>query len=156
MVLVHNQEVRKGWQACKQAVVDLFTKHNAQVLSARRWDERKLAYPIKGQQRATYLLVYFTADQSAPSAIRRELEFSETVLRHLILRCDEVPPEAYQPEAAFDESKVGEDSPPPAPAPAPEAEAEAETTEATEAEPGSETESEPVPAAEPATEESKP
>src|SRR5690606_3284976 len=48
MVLVHNQEVRKGWQACKQAVVDLFTKHNAQVLSARRWDERKLAYPIKG------------------------------------------------------------------------------------------------------------
>jgi small subunit ribosomal protein S6 len=30
------------------------------ILSSRRWDERRLAYPIKGQNRGTYLLVYFS------------------------------------------------------------------------------------------------
>jgi small subunit ribosomal protein S6 len=122
MILVNNQEVRKGWQACKQSVVDLFTKHSAQVVSARRWDERRLTYPIKGQQRATYLLVYFKSPHLAPNAIRRELEFSEVVLRHQILKCEEIPAEAMQPEAAFDETRAGEDvapTPPPAP-PAPE------------------------------------
>lgn len=115
MVLVHNQEVRKGWQACKQSVVDLFAKHSAEVVSARRWDERRLTYPIKGQQRATYLLVYFKSGHLVPNAIRRELEFSDTVLRHQILKCEEIPAEALQPEAAFDESRVGEDVPPPPP-----------------------------------------
>jgi len=115
MVLVNNQEVRKGWQACKQGIVDLFGKHKAEVVSARRWDERRLAYPIKGQQRATYLLVYFKSEHLAPAAIRRELDFSESVLRHLILRVEEVPAGAFEPEATFDESRVGEDAAPPPP-----------------------------------------
>ena len=71
MILVNNQEVRKGWQSCKQSIVDLFGKHKAEVVSARRWDERRLAYPIKGQQRATYLLVYFKSEHLTPAAIRR-------------------------------------------------------------------------------------
>lgn len=117
MVLVNNQEVKKGWQACKQGVVDLFAKHKAEVLSARRWDERRLAYPIEGQQRATYLLVYFKSEHLVPAAIRRELDFNDVVLRHLILRCEEVPADAYEPEPVFDEARVGEDAPPPAPTP---------------------------------------
>ncbi len=123
MVLVNNQEVRKGWAACKQGVIDLFAKHSAQVVSARRWDERRLTYPIKKQQRATFMLVYFKSEHTAPAAVRRELDFSDTVLRHQILKCDEIPPEALEPEAAFDEARVGEDAPPPVPpAPAPAAE----------------------------------
>jgi len=118
MVLVKNQEVRKGWQACKQSVVDMLTKHRAEVLSARRWEERRLAYPIKGEQRATYLLIYFKSDHVVPNAIRRELEFSDKVLRHLVLQCEEVPADAFTPETAFDEARVGEDIPPPPP-PAP-------------------------------------
>lgn len=129
MVLVNNQEVRKGWQGCKQGIIDMFGKHKAEVVSARRWDERRLAYPIKGQQRATYLLVYFKGEQAAPPAIRRELDFSDVVLRHMILQCETVPAEALEPEAAFDESRVGEESAAPAPAPAPAAPEPAAATE---------------------------
>ncbi len=115
MVLVNNQEVRKGWQACKQSVVDIFAKHKAEVVSAKRWDERRLAYPIEGQQRATYLLIYFKASDTAPNLIRRDLDFSERVLRHLILVCEEVPAGAFEPEAAFDESRAGDEVPEPTP-----------------------------------------
>lgn len=132
MVLVNNQEVRKGWQACKQGIIDLFGKHKASVVSARRWDERRLSYPIKGQQRATFLLVYFKSDHTAPPAIRRDLEFSDVVLRHLVIRCDEVPPEAYEPEAAFDEARVGEDVPPAPSTPAAEVPQEAPAPEESE------------------------
>ena len=62
MCLLDNGEVRKGWEPLKEAVAGLFTKHGAKILSNRRWDERRLAYPIEGHNRATYLLVYFAAE----------------------------------------------------------------------------------------------
>ena len=112
MCLLDNGEVRKGWEPLKEAVAGLFTKHEAKVLSNRRWDERRLAYPIKGQQRATYLLLYFAADTQTLPAIRRELEFSESMLRYMITECDEVPADAYEPEAEFDVNAIPEDDAP--------------------------------------------
>ena len=58
MCLLDNREVRKGWEPVKQTVADMFAKHGVEVLSARRWDERRLAFPIKGQERGTYLLTF--------------------------------------------------------------------------------------------------
>jgi ribosomal protein S6 len=103
MCLLDNREVRKGWQPLKDAVTGIFTKHGAKILSSRRWDERRLAYAIRGQQRGTYLLIYFAADTQSLTAIRRDLQFNESVLRDLLVDCAEVPQTAYEPEAAFDE-----------------------------------------------------
>ena len=112
MCLLDNGEVRKGWEPLKEAVAGLFTKHEAKVLSNRRWDERRLAYPINGQQRATYLLLYFAADTQILPAIRRELEFSESMLRYMITECDEIPADAYEPEDEFDVNAIPEDDAP--------------------------------------------
>jgi ribosomal protein S6 len=143
MCLLDNREVRKGWQPLKDAVTGLFTKHGAKILSSRRWDERRLAYPIRGQHRGTYLLIYFSADTQVLAAIRRDLQFNESVLRSLLVDCAEVPQGAYEPEAAFDvnaipaddsvaapASAAAEPAAPatetqPAPAPVPETQAEA-------------------------------
>ena len=112
MCLLDNGEVRKGWEPLKDAVAGLFTKHEAKVLSNRRWDERRLAYPINGQLRATYLLLYFAADTQTLPAIRRELEFSESMLRYMITECEEIPGDAYEPEAEFDVNAIPEDDAP--------------------------------------------
>ncbi len=112
MCLLDNGEVRKGWEPLKAAVAGLFTKHEAKVLSNRRWDERRLAYPINGQQRATYLLLYFAADTQILPAIRRELEFSEPMLRYMITECEEIPADAYEPEDEFDVDAIPEDDAP--------------------------------------------
>lgn len=119
MCLLDNREVRKGWDALKNAVAGQFTKHGAKILSSRRWDERRLAYPIKGQHRGTYLLVYFAADTNAVALIRRDMQFNEALLRTLLLECEEVPQGAYEPEAAFDVNAIPSDDAPPAPAPEP-------------------------------------
>ncbi|MCA8973230.1 MAG: 30S ribosomal protein S6 [Planctomycetes bacterium] len=110
MCLLDNREVRNGWQALKDAVAGIFTKHGAEVLSSRRWDERRLGYPMKGQLRGTYLLLYFKAPTGALTGIRRDLQFAEYVLRFLTMQCDEVPETAYEPEADFDVSAIPEEA----------------------------------------------
>ena len=122
MCLLDNREVRKGWQPLKDAVLAMFTKHGAKILSGKRWEERRLAYPIKGQHRGTYLLVYFSADTQALGGIRRDLQFNESLLRYLLVECAEVPQGAYEPEAAFDVNAIPSDDAPPPPPPAPAAE----------------------------------
>lgn len=137
MCLLDNREVRKGWQPLKDAISAQFTKHGAKILSSRRWDERRLAYPIDGQLRGTYLLVYIAVDTQAVAAIRRDLQFNESLLRWLLVDCPEVPQGAYEPEADFDVNAIpSDDTPASAPvveAPAVESqvEATADTTTAT-------------------------
>ncbi len=106
MLLLDNRAVKRGWQALKDNVTGLFQKHGAEIVSAKRWDERRLAYPIKHQLRGTYLLVYCKAETESVSAIQRDLEYADPVLRYLTLACDEVPETAFEPESAFDESAV--------------------------------------------------
>jgi small subunit ribosomal protein S6 len=106
MCLLDNREVRKGWDPLKGAVTGMFTKHGAEMLSSKRWDERRLLYSIRGQQRGTYLLSYFKANTQQIAGIRRDLQFSDVVLRSLVLACEEVPAAAYEPEAAFDVNTI--------------------------------------------------
>lgn len=90
MFLLDNQLVREGWDAAKGAVTATLQKHGANVLTARRWDERRLAYPIEGRRRATYLLTYYEMDGPL-SAMRRDFDLSERILRYLMLAVDELP-----------------------------------------------------------------
>lgn len=106
MLLLDNREVREGWQALKDHVHGLFSKHDCDVKSSRRWDERRLAYPIRQAQRATYLLMYVEAEAAGVDALRRDLRFDEKVIRDLVLRCEQIPEDAYEPEEAFDETAV--------------------------------------------------
>jgi len=120
MCLLDNREVRKGWESLKDSVAAVFTKHKAKVLSSRRWDERRLAYPINGQIRATYLLMYITIPTDEIPVLRRDLQFNDAVLRYMISDCEDVPADAYEPEAEFDVNAIPEDDAP-EPEPAPEA-----------------------------------
>ncbi|MBL9076933.1 MAG: 30S ribosomal protein S6 [Planctomycetes bacterium] len=138
MCLLDNREVRKGWQPLKDAVLGLFTKHGAKILSGKRWDERRLAYPIKGQHRGTYLLVYLAADTQALAGIRRDLQFNEALLRFLLVDCEQVPENAYEPEAAFDVNTIPADDAPPAPEPVPETVEVSSSTDGVEAAPAKE------------------
>lgn len=93
MFLLDNQVVREDWKKAKGIVTGLLEKHGAKVHSARRWDERKLAYPIKKKNRATYLLTYTEIPNTGIDPLRRDLEISEDVLRYLFLTAEEVPQE---------------------------------------------------------------
>ena len=91
MFLLDNQVVREDWKSAKTLVSETLQKHGAKLRTLRRWEERKLAYPIAGRKRATFFLGYFDIGVNELPALRRELDLSEKVLRHLILSCEAVP-----------------------------------------------------------------
>jgi ribosomal protein S6 len=91
MFLLDNAVVREDWKTAKGLVTETVAKHGGRVHSARRFDERKLAYKIGGKNRATFLLAYFEIEGNALPAMARDFALSEKVLRHLILRADAVP-----------------------------------------------------------------
>ncbi len=72
-----------------QQVSDLITQHGGTVLAARLWDERKLAYPIKGQKKGVYWLTYFTLSGDGLVALDRQCEINDDILRKLVLRVDD-------------------------------------------------------------------
>jgi len=82
-------------------IAGLLTRHGAEIERMEKWDERKLAYPIKHVRRGIYVLVYFRIDGSAIAELRHMVDLSEEVLRVLIL-CAEAqnPPKGdlYSPE----------------------------------------------------------
>ena len=66
----------------------LLEKYQAEIVALRKWDERRLTYPVKGQRRGLYLLAHFRMDGKRITAMERECELSEDVLRVMITRAD--------------------------------------------------------------------
>lgn len=105
MVLVDNDVVRADWRQAKALVTDTLTKYGATLHSARRWDERALAYPIAGRQRATYYIAYFELPEGNSEAMRRDFDLNERILRYLFTAVDELP----EGEAALAAEEDGEE-----------------------------------------------
>ena len=71
-----------------QKVVDLIQQHGGTVLASRLWDERKLAYPIKGHKKGVYWLTYFRMPSGNLVALERQCEITDDILRKLVLKVD--------------------------------------------------------------------
>jgi small subunit ribosomal protein S6 len=67
---------------------EILGRANAEVIAMRKWDERRLAYEIRGQKRGMYILVYFKAPGPDVAHIERDTNLSERILRVMILRAD--------------------------------------------------------------------
>jgi small subunit ribosomal protein S6 len=53
---------------------------------SRLWEERRLAYPIKGQRKGAYWITYFRLPTSALTALTRQCEIHDGILRQLFIR----------------------------------------------------------------------
>jgi small subunit ribosomal protein S6 len=63
-------------------------KAGGQMLVSRLWEERRLAYPIKGHRKGTYWLTYFRLDGKNLAGLERECKLNDTVLRAIFLKVD--------------------------------------------------------------------
>jgi small subunit ribosomal protein S6 len=93
------------FQAASEPVRGILTRYGAEILSFKPWDERKLAYEIRGRKRGLYVLVYFKADPLKIVEIEHDCELDERVLRQLILRRDKLTQE--QIDAPTPASSIG-------------------------------------------------
>ena len=74
--------------ASAQQVADIITSNGGTILAARLWDERKLAYPIKGHKKGVYWLTYFRMEGGNLTALERQCEITDDIIRKLVLRVD--------------------------------------------------------------------
>ena len=88
------------WEAVQKEVARMLDRAGAQIVACSRWDERRLAYEIKGRKRGVYALVYFKAEPEKVVGIERDVNLSESALRCLILRVDNMTDEEMKEAAS--------------------------------------------------------
>jgi small subunit ribosomal protein S6 len=72
----------------EQEVERVMQRAGAEIIMSNKWDERKLAYEIKGRKRGCYVLTFFRAESDKIGSIERDVQLSESILRVLILKRD--------------------------------------------------------------------
>jgi small subunit ribosomal protein S6 len=78
------------WDNLTKHLRGILERQGAQVLGITRWDERKLAYPVKRQKRGTYVLAFFALEKTdGLPEIERDCRLSDQILRVLIVRADQ-------------------------------------------------------------------
>jgi small subunit ribosomal protein S6 len=73
----------------------LLEKYGASVIETKRLGKFRFAYPIKKQRHGHYVLVRLETEPKTVAKIDEGLRISNEVLRHLILRADEVGGEKF-------------------------------------------------------------
>ena len=74
----------------------MIEKLGGEMLVSRLWEERRLAYPIKGQRKGTYWLTYFRLDSTRLGDLRRQCQITDDILRVLFLK---IPPSPIRQES---------------------------------------------------------
>jgi len=66
----------------------LVTDAGGEILVSRQWEERRLAYPIKGQRKGLYWLMYFRLDSPQLAELNRQFDLYDANIRNLFIKID--------------------------------------------------------------------
>ncbi len=88
MFLVDSADAAADWEGITGFIRNILERTEAEIVSLKKWDDRKLAYEIGGKNRGTYILCYFRAPGSRVREIERDIQLSERIMRVLILSTD--------------------------------------------------------------------
>lgn len=69
-------------------IKEVIARGEGELISLKKWDERRLAYEIKKNKRGVYFLAYFAADPVNIEVIERACNLSERILRVMFTRAD--------------------------------------------------------------------
>ncbi len=81
---------------CEGEIRRLLERAEGDLLFCKQWDERRLAYKIKNQKRGVYVLTYFNAPAEKIVGLERDAKLSESVLRVLVLRSEDLTTEEME------------------------------------------------------------
>lgn len=85
MFLIDSAEAAADWEGVDKAIKTVLKRAEAEIVSIRKWEDRRLAYEIGGKARGMYVLCYFRAAGERIRDIERDVRLSERIMRVLIL-----------------------------------------------------------------------
>jgi ribosomal protein S6/ribosomal protein S18 len=102
MFILHNRDHRGEDETepdTPEVVIQkLIEKVGGTVGPSMVWANRKLAYPIKGNQTGTYIICYFSGESGTIDELNREVKLSDRVLRAMAIAIEALPKEDEMPE----------------------------------------------------------
>ncbi len=114
LYIIHPDVVGDELTAMVERFQTILTDLNSGILKLDNWGTRKLAYPIKKQEKGCYVQTIFEADAEVIAEYERRLRLDEKVLRFMTLRFEgelvEAPAEEA-PAAAEETPAAPEDAP---------------------------------------------
>lgn len=99
-----------SFENCEGEIKRIMERAEAQIVFCRKWDERRLAYHIKGRKRGVYVLTYIKASADCIGGIERDAKLSESILRLLILRADDQTPEDMERNCTIQHEEIPNES----------------------------------------------
>lgn len=91
MFMIDSAQATADWEGTLSVINTILQRADAEVVTMRKWQERKLTYDIDHKSRATYILCYFKVDGRRISGIEKDVLLSEKVMRALILTTEKRP-----------------------------------------------------------------
>lgn len=129
MFIFDSNRFARDRETLPKKVEELIAEEGGEIVISRLWDERKLAYPIRGHRKGTYWLIYFRGLPGQIKSLNRQAEINDNILRHLVLKIHPHLEDAILAHAGEVEQAPTEDSPAAAPESKPSATSEAEAAE---------------------------
>jgi small subunit ribosomal protein S6 len=87
-VLIH-PDLEVDLEAPLAKVRKLVTDNGGEIVSEDNWGKKKMAYRIKGEEFAVYVVLDVKLPATAPLKISNTLNITEEVLRYLLVTVDE-------------------------------------------------------------------
>lgn len=88
MFILDANRYARDAEGVSRLVSSIIQEAGGEILVSRLWEERRLAYPIKGQRKGVYWLTYFRLSSSRLADIERRVQITDEILRALMLKVD--------------------------------------------------------------------
>jgi len=88
MFILDSNQYGRDPEAVSGQIGQIIEKAGGETLVSRLWEERRLAYSIKGQRKGTYWLTYFRLEGGRLKDAERQFRLSDSILRHMFVKQD--------------------------------------------------------------------
>jgi len=88
----------EGLTALTERITQVMTDNGGEIVKVEQMGRRELAYPVQRRTAGHYVLIHARLEQTAIRELERALKLSEDVLRHMLVRLDEVQPDSEKVE----------------------------------------------------------
>jgi small subunit ribosomal protein S6 len=88
MFILDSNRFGRDHETVSGQIPAMVEKFGGEMLVSRLWEERRLAYPIKGQRKGTYWLTYFRLESTRLVELQRQCQITDDILRVLFLRIE--------------------------------------------------------------------
>ena len=79
--IVHPDVAGDAYTAAVEKFKGILTEQGADILKVDEWGSRKLAYPVKKQNRGSYVLVAFEAGPTVVAEFERRMRIDDAIIK---------------------------------------------------------------------------